>query len=58
MKPLWKSVFVVIVVMIGVWVVGNLVGFHISLVGSLVLSVLITLAINLPAILRGKDLRR
>lgn len=51
MNSLWKSLAGVIAFMVGIWLVGQLVGLHFSLLWSLALSVVLTLLINGPRLL-------
>lgn len=51
---LLKSLVTVVLFMVAVWFVARLFGFHLSLLGSIALSVVLTLALNVPRLMSSR----
>lgn len=54
MMSLSKSLVAVVLLMVVLWFVGRLLGFHISLLGSIAITVVLTLAFNVPRLLSAR----
>ena len=59
MKGMAVSLMISILAIVGFWLIGQAVGFHLSLIGSIVLTVALTVILNLVlGLIRSRRLRR